>query len=190
LRLNDQPFPEKPDHWPKVRKELNQALRDFARRFNNHRIIGRIGYRTPAAHCRILLEEAARIPTSTCLRNRIRYNGVKRSMSRKKNPWGNAVIESFFSALRFELLGRTRFADPDDAKRGISEWIERFYNLHRGHTTLGSVSPINYELARQMRKRRTLSTCPQNRGRLKMPAASASLFGESRDAEASQHHTE
>jgi len=37
----------------------NRAERDFARRFNNHWIIGRIGYRTPAAHRRILLEEAA-----------------------------------------------------------------------------------------------------------------------------------
>ena len=40
-------------------EELNQALRDFARRFNNHWIIGRIGYRTPAAHRRSLLGEAA-----------------------------------------------------------------------------------------------------------------------------------
>lgn len=40
-------------------EELNQALREFARRFNNHWIIGRIGYRTPAAHRRILLGEAA-----------------------------------------------------------------------------------------------------------------------------------
>jgi putative transposase len=40
-------------------EELNQALRDFAHRFNNHWIIGRIGYRTPAAHRRILLGEAA-----------------------------------------------------------------------------------------------------------------------------------
>lgn len=39
--------------------ELNQALREFAERFNNHWIIGRIGYRTPAAHRRILLGEAA-----------------------------------------------------------------------------------------------------------------------------------
>jgi hypothetical protein len=38
--------------------KLNAALRDFARRFNNHRIIGRIGYRTPAAHRHILLGEA------------------------------------------------------------------------------------------------------------------------------------
>jgi transposase InsO family protein len=52
--------------------ELNQALRDFARRFNNHWIIGRIGYRTPAAHRRIILEEAARVPTSTCLKNWMR----------------------------------------------------------------------------------------------------------------------
>jgi hypothetical protein len=40
-------------------KERNWALRDFARRFNNHWIIGRIGFRTPAAHRRILLGEAA-----------------------------------------------------------------------------------------------------------------------------------
>jgi len=86
---------------------------------------------------------------------KLEEHGVKRSMSRKRNPWDNAVIESFFSTLRFELLCRTRFADPDEAERGISEWIERFYNLHRRHTTLGSVSPINYELAWQMRKQRT-----------------------------------
>jgi hypothetical protein len=40
-------------------EELNQALRDFARRFNNHWIIGRIGYRTPSAHRRIPLGKAA-----------------------------------------------------------------------------------------------------------------------------------
>jgi putative transposase len=40
-------------------EELGQALRDFARRFNNHRVIGQIGYQTPAAHRHILLGEAA-----------------------------------------------------------------------------------------------------------------------------------
>ena len=82
-------------------------------------------------------------------------HGVKRSMSRKRNPWDNAVIESFFSTLRFALLDRTCFADPDEAERRISEWIERVYNLHRRHTTLGNVSPINYKPAWQMRKQRT-----------------------------------
>ena len=86
---------------------------------------------------------------------KLEEHGVKRSMSRKKNPWDNAVIESFFSTLRSELLSRTRFADPDEAERGIGEWIERFYNPHRRHATLGNVSPIDDELAWQMRKQRT-----------------------------------
>jgi putative transposase len=86
---------------------------------------------------------------------KLEEHGVKRSMSRKRNLWDNGVIESFFSTLRSALLGRTPFADPDEAERGISEWIERVYNLHRRHTTLGNVSPIIYELAWQMRKERT-----------------------------------
>jgi len=77
---------------------------------------------------------------------KLEEHGVKRSMNSKQNPWDNAVIESFLSTLRFELLCRTGFADPDEAERGISEWIERFYNLHRRNTTIGSVSPIDYEL--------------------------------------------
>jgi hypothetical protein len=50
-------------------EELSQALRHFAHRFNNHRINGRIGYRSPAAHLRILLGEAARTPTPSSFRN-------------------------------------------------------------------------------------------------------------------------
>jgi transposase InsO family protein len=46
-------------HRVRTVEELNQALREFAHRFNNHWIIGWIGYRTPAAHRRILLGEAA-----------------------------------------------------------------------------------------------------------------------------------
>jgi putative transposase len=85
---------------------------------------------------------------------KLEEHGVTRSMSRKRKPWDNAVVKSFFSTRRFELLGRTRFADPDEAERGISEWIERFCNLHRRHTTIGRVSPINYELDWQIRKQR------------------------------------
>ena len=86
---------------------------------------------------------------------KLEEHGVRRSMSRKRNPWDNAVIESFFSTLRFELLGRTRFADPDEAERGISEWIERFYNLHRRHTTLGERESEQLRIDWQMRKQRT-----------------------------------
>lgn len=81
--------------------------------------------------------------------------GIRRSMSRARNPWDNAVIESFFSTLRLELLDRTRFVDQEHARRVISEWIDGFYNLQRMHTTIGNKSPVQYELAWQMRKRRT-----------------------------------
>lgn len=81
--------------------------------------------------------------------------GIRRSMSRTRNPWDNAVIESFFSTLRFELLDRERFEDPEHAQRSIAEWIDGFYNPQRRHTTLGNTSPIKYELTWQMRQQRT-----------------------------------
>jgi len=80
---------------------------------------------------------------------------LRRSMSRTRNPWDNAVIESFFSTLTFELLDRERYDDTDRAQLSITEWIDGFYNAQRRHTALGNMSPIKYELACQMRKRRT-----------------------------------
>jgi putative transposase len=86
---------------------------------------------------------------------RAKGNRLRRSMSRTRNPWDNAVIESFFSTLTHELLDRERYGDPDRAQRSIAEWIDDFYNTQRRHTALGNMSPIKYELACQMRKRRT-----------------------------------
>jgi putative transposase len=82
-------------------------------------------------------------------------NRLRRSMSRTRNPWDNAVIESFFSTLTHELLDHERYGSPDGAQRSIAEWIDDFYNTQRRHTSLGNMSPIKYELACQMRKRRT-----------------------------------
>ncbi len=67
--------------------------------------------------------------------------GIKRSMSRTSNPWDNAVIESFFSTLHFELLSRTRFNNQEDAQQSITEWIDNFYNSQRRHTTIGNTPP-------------------------------------------------
>ncbi len=81
--------------------------------------------------------------------------GIKRSMSRTSNPWDNAVIESFFSTLHFELLARTRFDNQEDAQQSITDWIDNFYNPQPRHATIGNTSPIKYELACQVRKQRT-----------------------------------
>ncbi len=67
------------------------------------------------------------------------------SMSRKGNCWDNAVVESFFSTLKHELIYRYRFVDHDAARAAIFRYIEGWYNRKRLHSTLGYVSPLEYE---------------------------------------------
>jgi len=71
------------------------------------------------------------------------------SMSRKGNCWDNAVVESFFSTLKLELIYRREFADHDAARTAIFGYIEGFYNRRRLHSTLGYVSPMEYERRRE-----------------------------------------
>ena len=67
-------------------------------------------------------------------------------MSRRGDCWDNAVAESFFSTLEHEVLTDIGFATHDDAARVIQEYIHEFYNLRRRHSTIGYVSPIEFEL--------------------------------------------
>ncbi len=70
-------------------------------------------------------------------------------MSRRANCWDNAVAESFFSTLKTELVHGTLFTTRAAAKTTIAEWIEVFYNRRRRHSTLGYVSPAEYERRHQ-----------------------------------------
>jgi putative transposase len=67
------------------------------------------------------------------------------SMSRKGNCWDNAVAESFFHTLKVELVHRNKFRTRDEAKRKIFEYVEMYYNRKRAHSTLGNLSPFEYE---------------------------------------------
>jgi putative transposase len=67
------------------------------------------------------------------------------SMSRKGNCWDNAVAESFFSTLKMELVHQTEFATRDTARTAIFEYIEAFYNRERRHSSLGYLSPEDFE---------------------------------------------
>ncbi|MFP2962870.1 IS3 family transposase, partial [Myxococcus sp. 1LA] len=71
--------------------------------------------------------------------------GIECSMSRKGNCWDNAVAESFFSTLKMELVHDADFATRDQARAALFEYIEVFYNRQRRHSTLGYVSPVEYE---------------------------------------------
>lgn len=71
--------------------------------------------------------------------------GITCSMSRRGNCWDNACVESFFSTLKRERVYRRRYQTRDEAKADVFDYIERFYNPKRRHSTLGHVSPMDYE---------------------------------------------
>ena len=60
------------------------------------------------------------------------------SMSRSGNVWDNAAMESFFSSLKAERTARKVYRMRDDARADVFDYIERFYNRRRRHSTLGS----------------------------------------------------
>ena len=72
-------------------------------------------------------------------------NGVTCSMSRSGNVWDNAAMESFFSSLKTERTARKMYRTRRDAKADVFDYIERFYNPIRRHSTLGYISPIEFE---------------------------------------------
>jgi transposase InsO family protein len=69
------------------------------------------------------------------------------SMSRKGDCWDNAVAESFFSTLKTERVHLRLYRSRDEARRDIFEYIEVFYNRVRLHSTLGYLSPAQFESA-------------------------------------------
>jgi putative transposase len=72
-------------------------------------------------------------------------HGITCSMSRKADCWDNAPMESFFASLKKELVHGADFATRAEARAAIVEYIEVFYNTRRRHSSLGYVSPAEYE---------------------------------------------
>jgi len=81
---------------------------------------------------------------STEFRAVLAANGLTASMSRKGECWDNAVVESFFGTMKTEL-GDPVWESRDAARAAIFEYIEVWYNRKRRHSTLGYVSPKQYE---------------------------------------------
>lgn len=82
---------------------------------------------------------------SAAYRQRLMQAGVVPSMSRKGNCYDNAMMESFWSSLKRELVHRCLFATRAAARAAIFEWIEVFYNRTRFHSALGYKSPVDFE---------------------------------------------
>ncbi len=76
---------------------------------------------------------------------RCREAGIEVSMGSKGSALDNAVCESFFATLKKELTRRRSWPTRSEARSAIFEWIESWYDRRRLHSTLGYLSPMNYE---------------------------------------------
>lgn len=72
-------------------------------------------------------------------------NGVICSMSRSGNVWDNAAMESLFSSLKTERTARKTYRSRDEARVDVFDYTECFYNPIRRHSTLGYLSPLDFE---------------------------------------------
>jgi putative transposase len=72
-------------------------------------------------------------------------SGIICSMSRSGNVWDNAAMESFFSSLKTERTARKNYRTRNEARADVFDYIERFYNATQRHSTIGYVSPVEFE---------------------------------------------
>jgi putative transposase len=83
--------------------------------------------------------------TSIAFGHRCREAGVRPSMGSVGDAYDNAMCESFFATLECELLERCRFKTQAEARSAVFAYIEGFYNPRRRHSSIGYLSPADYE---------------------------------------------
>jgi putative transposase len=83
--------------------------------------------------------------TSENFQRLLKSHGITCSMSRRGNCWDNAAMESFFSTLKTEQLSKKHYRTRDELRADVFDYIERFYNARRRHSTSGNISPVQFE---------------------------------------------
>jgi len=83
--------------------------------------------------------------TSIAFGLRCKEARVRPSMGSVGDAYDNAMCESFFATLESELLQRKSFPNQAEARMAVFDFIEAWYNPHRRHSSLGQMSPLNYE---------------------------------------------
>ena len=78
----------------------------------------------------------------------LRSHGMICSMSRKGDAWDNAPMESWFHTLKTDLVNHRLYRTRQEARSDIFWFIEVFYNRSRRHSTLGYLTPMEYEIVR------------------------------------------
>ena len=109
--------------------------------------------------------------------------GIVCSMSRRGNCWDNAVMESFFSTVKSELA--ERFDSNGEAKMELFDYIEVFYNQRRRHSTLGQISPAEFERRKNQEGMDPMQNRPE-RGFAQAPHPSAVSMKDDRTTKSDQ----
>ena len=87
--------------------------------------------------------------TSWTFSQKVRSAGLIQSIGTVGDAYDNAVIESFWGTMQIELLNRKKWNTRIELSTAVVDWIEAFYNRRRRHSTLGNLSPIDYERRQQ-----------------------------------------
>jgi transposase InsO family protein len=104
-----------------------------------------LGQRKPSESGLIFHSDRGSQYASQNYQNALLQANINCSMSRRGNCWDNAVAESFFGSLKTEFIYTTTFPNRSIARTAIAEWIEVFYNRQRLHSTIGFLSPQQFE---------------------------------------------
>jgi len=96
---------------------------------------------------------------SDTFRNALSKHNITASMSRRGNCHDNAVTERFFRSLKSERVNYRQYKTRDEAMKDIAEYIEPFYNQRRRHSTLGNLSPAEYEQKYQQKTLASVADC-------------------------------
>ena len=102
-------------------------------------------WRRPAGDLILHSDQGSQYASSE-LRSLAKEQMIRLSMGRTGSCYDNAVTESFFHTLKTEHLYFNHYETRQDARTSIFDYIETFYNQRRLHSTLGNVSPMQFEL--------------------------------------------
>jgi putative transposase len=83
--------------------------------------------------------------TSEEFQRLLEEHSITCNMSRQGDVWDNSAMESFFSTLKTERVYRRQYRTRDEARADVFDYIERFYNPRRRHSSIGFVSPETFE---------------------------------------------
>jgi len=87
--------------------------------------------------------------TGTHFQQLLREQGITCSMSRAGEVWDGSAMESFFSSMKTERTARKVYRSTEQARADVFDYIERFHNPMRRHSTLGCLNPVWFEQAQK-----------------------------------------